>query len=68
MTLGLTQPLTEMSTRNISCGLKAAGAYGLQPYHLNMQTVLKSGILNLLDPKGLYRPVMVLLYLLHIFQ
>jgi len=26
MTLGLTQPLTEMSTRNISWGVKAAGA------------------------------------------
>jgi len=26
MALGLTQPLTEMSTRNISWGLKAAGA------------------------------------------
>jgi len=26
MALGLTQPLTEMSTRNISCGVKAAGA------------------------------------------
>jgi hypothetical protein len=25
MALGLTQPLTEMSTRNISCGVKAAG-------------------------------------------
>jgi len=25
MALGLTQPLTEMSTRNISCGLKAVG-------------------------------------------
>jgi len=25
MALGLTQPLTEMSTRNISWGLKAAG-------------------------------------------
>jgi len=25
MDLGLTQPLTEMSTRNISWGLKAAG-------------------------------------------
>ena len=24
--LGLTQPLTEMSTRNIVCGVKAAGA------------------------------------------
>jgi hypothetical protein len=26
MALGLTQPLTEMSTRNISCGVKAAGS------------------------------------------
>jgi hypothetical protein len=26
--LGLTQPLTEMSTRNISWGVKAAGAQG----------------------------------------
>jgi hypothetical protein len=26
MVLGLTQPLTEMSTRNISWGVKAAGA------------------------------------------
>jgi hypothetical protein len=28
MTLGLTQPLTEMSTRNISLRVKSAGAYG----------------------------------------
>jgi len=28
MALGLTQPLTEMSTSNISWGVKAAGAYG----------------------------------------
>jgi hypothetical protein len=26
MTLGLSRPLKEMSTRNISCGVKAAGA------------------------------------------
>jgi len=26
MAVGSTQPLTEMSTRNISCGVKAAGA------------------------------------------
>jgi hypothetical protein len=26
MTLGLTQPLTELSTRKSSCGVKAAGA------------------------------------------
>jgi len=28
MALGSTQPLTEMSTRNISWVVKAAGAYG----------------------------------------
>ena len=50
--LGLTQPLTEMSTRNISWGVEAAGAYGLQPYHLHVPTVLKSGSLNLLEPSG----------------
>jgi len=52
MTLGLTQPLTEMRTRNISWGVKAASAYGWQPYHLHVPTVLKSGILNLLEPYG----------------
>jgi hypothetical protein len=52
MALGLTQPLTEMSTRNISWGVKAAGAYGWQPYHLHVPIVLKSGSLNLLEPYG----------------
>jgi hypothetical protein len=28
MALGSTQPLTEITTRNISWGVKAAGAYG----------------------------------------
>jgi hypothetical protein len=52
MSLGSTQPLTEMSTRNISWGLKAAGAYGWQTYHLHVPIVLKSGSLNLLEPSG----------------
>jgi hypothetical protein len=39
MALGSTQPLTEMSTKNISWGVKAAGAYGWQPYHLHMPIV-----------------------------
>jgi hypothetical protein len=39
MALGSTQPLTEMSTRNISWGVNAAGAYGWQPYHLHVPTV-----------------------------
>ena len=30
-------------------GLKAAGAYSWQPYHLHVPTVLKSGSLNLLE-------------------
>jgi len=50
--LGLTQPLTEMSTRNISWGVKVAGAQGWQPYHLHVLIVLKSGSLYLLEPSG----------------
>jgi hypothetical protein len=52
MVLGSTQPRTEMSTRNIFWGLKAAGAKGWQPYHIHMSTVLKSGNFNLLEPSG----------------
>jgi hypothetical protein len=52
MALGLTQPLTEMSTRNISWGVKVADAYGCQPYHLHVPIVFKSGNLNLLEPSG----------------
>jgi len=47
MALGLTQPLTEMSTRNISWGVKTA-----LPSHLHIPKVLKSGSLKLLDPSG----------------
>ena len=50
--LGLTQPLTEMSTRNISWGIKTAGAYGWQSYHFHVPIVLKSGCLSLLEPSG----------------
>ena len=32
--------------------VKAAGVYSRQTYHLHMPTVLKSGILNLLEPSG----------------
>ena len=51
MALGLTQPLTEMSTRNIP-GVNAAGALGWQPYHLHVPIILKSENLNLLEPSG----------------
>ena len=47
MALGSTHPLTEMSTRNISWGVKAAGAY-----YLYVPIALKSGSLNLLEPPG----------------
>jgi len=40
--LGSTQPLTEMSTRNMSRGVN----------HLHLPIVLKSGNINLLAPKG----------------
>ena len=33
-------------------GVKAAGAWGWQPYHLHMPIVLKSGSLNILEPSG----------------
>ena len=50
--LRLTQPLTEMCTRNISLEAKAVGAWGWQNYHLHVSTVLKSGSPNLLEPSG----------------
>ena len=35
MALGLTQPETEISARELSWGgIKTAGAYGRQPYHI----------------------------------
>ena len=53
MVLGLTRPLIEMSTGNISWGVKAADAYGWQPSRLHVLIVSKSGSLNLLEPSGL---------------
>jgi hypothetical protein len=52
MALGLTQPLTEMSTGNISWEVKVADAYGWQPYHIHMTNILKYTSLNLLEPSG----------------
>jgi hypothetical protein len=51
MALVSTQFLTEMSTRDISWRVKAAGEYGRQPYH-HVSIVLKSRNLILLDPSG----------------
>jgi hypothetical protein len=55
--LGSTQPLREMSTRNISWGVKVADAWA---NNLHVPIVLKSGSLNLLEPSG---PVQGMLYL-----
>jgi hypothetical protein len=54
MALGSTQPLTEMSTRNIFWG-KGGRCVGLadgQPCNIHVPIVLKSGSLNLLEPSG----------------
>jgi len=56
MALGLTQPLTEMSTRNISWGGKGGRCIGLTTLHLYVPTVLKFGSLILLEPSGPVQP------------
>jgi hypothetical protein len=64
--LELTQPLKEMSTKNISWGVMKAGGYGLHPYHLLIPTVRKSGSLSLLEISGpvqAYKDCFTLLYL-----
>jgi len=59
MILGLIQSLTVISTRGISWGVEAAGAYGWQPCHFYVLS-LNSGSLNC-SPKGLSRSVQGLL-------
>ena len=54
MALGSTEPVTEMGTRKVFCGVKAAGASGWQTYWYHIHTVFKSGSLNLLETS---RPV-----------
>jgi len=74
MTLGLTQPLTEMSSRNIPWGRGGGGGgkggrcVGLKKYHLNVSIVFKSGILSLLETPGLSRLVIFSIYLSDIFN
>jgi len=63
MALGSTQNLTEMSTRSISGGVKAAGAQGWKPYHHTVPLSGNLGTLTSWNPLGLSRPVMGLLYL-----
>jgi hypothetical protein len=52
LALGSIQLVTEMSTRNIFRGVKAAGAQGWQPYQFYVPIVLKSESLNFLEPSG----------------
>jgi hypothetical protein len=49
---GSTQPLTEMSIKNIFWRVKMTGAWGWQPYHLHMPTVKKFCDLQ---PLGIHR-------------
>jgi hypothetical protein len=68
--LETTQLLKEMSTRNISCGVKVAGAQGWKPNHLHEPNVLKNlGASTSWKDEGLSSPVMGLFYpLLRIYH
>ena len=52
MAMGSTQPLKEMSTSNLFCGVKAARVLSWQHYHFRVPTVMKSGRLNLQEQSG----------------
>jgi len=52
MVLGWTQPLTEMSVRNISWVVKVASAEGWQPYQFHVPIVMQYGGPKLLEHSG----------------
>jgi len=54
----------EMSVKNISWRVKAAGAWGYKPCHLHAPIVMKSGSLNLLEPSG---PVQSCTWVAHLY-
>jgi hypothetical protein len=62
MALWSTQPLTEMSTWDISWGVNAAGAYGWQPTTFMCRLSRNLGASTSWNPVGLSRPVVGLLY------
>jgi len=62
MALGSTQPLTEMSTRSISCG-KGGRCVRLKTYHHPVSLSRNLGTLTSWNTQGHSRPVMGLLYL-----
>jgi hypothetical protein len=64
-------PLSLQQYQEYFLGVKAAGAWGLQPYHLHVPIVLKCGSLNLLEPSGIALPlssIMISSLLLLCFQ
>ena len=63
MALGLTQPLTEMSTRNISMGGGAWEGKGGRCVGLTTLSPSCADCLEIWDPQSMSRPVMGLLYL-----
>ena len=66
MALGSTQPLTEISTRNISWGGgggKGGQCLRLTTLHFHVPIVSKSGSLNLLEPLGPIHPCNGIAYL-----
>jgi hypothetical protein len=66
MALGSTQPLTEMSTRNLSWGGKGGRCVGLTTLPPSCADCLKNlGSSTSWIPRGLSRPIMGLLYLLY---
>jgi len=58
MALQSTQPLIEMSDRNISWAVKTAGVWYWKPYHLHLPIVLISGSFNFVEPSGLLQDSM----------
>jgi len=64
MFLGLTQHLTEMSTRNISWGYRRPARRADNPTTWMCRLSRNLGASTSWNPQGLSRPVMGLLYLL----
>jgi hypothetical protein len=68
MALWSTQPLTEMSTSNISWGINAAGVYGWQPTTFVCWLCRNLGASTSWNPLGLSRPSELWLYQIQQFK
>jgi len=62
MGLVSTQPLTEVSTRDILWRVRAAGVYSSQSYHLHVQIVSKCGNLKFQVCTRIVLPLPLLTY------